>query len=232
LIQSSKFIYLGLLGILAAGATQAATINVSTGTAAYNITADTNGGTDAGYTGAAIDITSLPAAPFTHLSGPLSDGTDTGVWVGPNASESTEPGTVSGSTTYVVTFSLAGLDPTTASLIMSLAADDFVSSVVLNSTTIFTPTNGEMTNGMWTTAATLPTITSGFLAGTNTLTFIVPNSSSDNTSNCCGPTGLIVAADVFASPSSVPEPSTVATSGLCLMGLLVVARRRQLAKAR
>lgn len=223
------------LGILGAGlASAATTFNISTGTATYNITNDTNGGTlDDDYVGPAILVTSLPTGTYAHESG-LTDGTDSGVWVGPNADQvdesTTEPNQISGSTTYTVTFNLTGYNYNTASLIMSVAADDYISSITLNSTVIFTDTNGTT---MWATGTTVAgsgdPITGDFISGVNTITFVVPNDTTDLASNCCGPTGLDVAADVFANALTAPEPGTMGITGLALIGLAVLLRRSRTA---
>lgn len=212
--------------VMSAGVARATTINLSTGTATYTITSDTNGGLDADYTGTAINVTSLPGGSFLHASN-VSDGTDTtSQWIGPNADEASEPSSglnqVSGTTTYTVTFNLTGL--TSPSLIMSLAGDDYVSTVKLNSTTIFTASGNEITDGMWTNATSVGTVTSGFLPGLNTITFTVPNFTTDSSSSCCGPTGLIVAADV-TGVSAVPEPATLGLVGLGLLGAGMIRYR-------
>jgi hypothetical protein len=222
-----------LCSLCAVSARATTTFNLSTGTVPYTITSDTNGGTDAGYTGTAFLVTSLPGAPYAHITNPLSNGTSSGVWVGPNANQLNEPTTgvsaVSGTTVYRVTFDLTGYDFTSASLLMSIGADDFVSSVVLNSTTVFTPTGPETSGGMWATGTSVPSITSGFIAGVNTLTFTVANSTGDGATSCCGPTGLIAAVDVFAN-STVPEPATAGITGASLLGLAALVRRRRVAR--
>lgn len=233
-----KSLYLGLLCVVSAGIAQASTIDISSGTGidTYQITTDTNSGTpDDSYTGPAIVVTSLPTGTFTHVTG-LSDGTDTGEWIGPAADQASDPavtGAAAGSTTYTVTFDLTGYNYATATLVLSFAADDYVNSVVLNTTTIFTATTGEKDSGMWTSTTDVTDLdipAGDFISGLNTLTFVVPNNGSDDTTSCCGPTGLEVAADVFATPTTVPEPGTFALTGLSLAGLGMLLRRRNAAK--
>jgi hypothetical protein len=224
-MKAVKWPSFGLLFILGAGFSQATTtFNLSTGTATYNITSDTNGGLDADYTGTAIDVTSLPGAPFAHIANGLSNGYNTAVWVGPNANQSSETNTVTGTTVYTVTFDLTGFYPASSQLVISLGADDYVTSVLLNSTSIFAASGTQISGGMYATAVTVPTVTSGFISGINTLTFTVANFTGDGATSCCGPTGLIAAVDVIAS---VPEPGTVGTTSVCLLGLTSILYRRR-----
>jgi hypothetical protein len=225
---SGRNLCLGVLCMLCTGVASASTINIGTGTggATYDITVDTiTEAPDSGYTGTAIDITSLPGSPFTHI-GTVTDGTDpSSQWVGPAAAQATETSSVSGNVTYTVQFNLTGFTLSTASLILDVAADDFVNSITLNSTPIFAPTSGEKSAGMWTSGVSVGPVTSGFITGLNTLTFVVDNSASDGTTSCCGPTGLIVSADVTATPSGVPEPATLGLVGFALVGLGLARRR-------
>ena len=148
-MRAKQWPSIGLLCILCAGISQASTtFDLSTGTATYNITSDTNGGLDANYTGAAIDVTSLPTGQYAHVANGLSNTYSTAVWVGPNANQVSETNTVTGTTVYTVTFNLTGYSLPTASLVMSLGADDFISTVVLNSTTVFTATGTRIPGGM------------------------------------------------------------------------------------
>ena len=237
-MRINKWQAASLLCVLFAGVMEASTtFNLSTGTATYDITSDTNGGADG--TGDAVDITNFPTTgQFAHINPTLSDGTDTGVWVGPTTTQGTAPGTESGTTVYTVTVDLTNFNAATASLVMNLGADDFISSVVLNSTTIFTPSNTQISGGMYATATASGNktvaagVSSGFIAGLNTITFTVANSTGDGAGSCCGPTGLIAAVDVTADASTVPEPGTLATTGLCLLGLAGLLRRRNSARAR
>jgi hypothetical protein len=233
---AAKCVYSGLLCFLGAGMAEASTVlNLSTGFVPYTITSDSiTQAPDSGYTGTAIFVTSLPTGAFAHAAS-ATDGIDsTTQWVGPNANQSTEttsgPGVVTGNVTYTVSFNLTGLNAATASLILTVGSDDFVGSITLNSTPIFTPTNPEKTGGMWTipNEASVGPVTSGFLPGLNTITFVVDNSTGDGSTSCCGPTGLIAAVDVTAS--AVPEPGTLGVTGLGLAGLTTLLRRRRMGR--
>jgi hypothetical protein len=215
---------LGLLCVSSGIPAAANTINLSTGTATYTITSDTNGGVDADYTGPAITVTNLAA---NWLPNSITDGIgDSGVWVAPLADQADVPGTVSGTTVYDTSFSLSGLDSATAVLTMNLTGDDVV-SVTLNGDTIFTPTAGQEASDFWSSAVGTFTVNDSsldFVAGVNTLVFTVDNFSGDGASSTSGPTGLDVAASVTAS--AVPEPSSALPLALAVLACGFIMRRR------
>jgi hypothetical protein len=215
--SASYLALLGAFGLLSSIPASATTINLSTGTAAYTITSDTTGeGTSP------VDVSDLAGG---WIPDGLSNGTSTGVWIAPEADQADKGSSFSGTTTYQVTFNLTGDNPLTAALVMNLAGDDYV-SVTLNGFTVFNPTSGEITNGMWTAASGTFNFNTAadFNAGLNTLTFVVPDQRGDGTSSCCGPTGLIVAADVTAS-SVAPEPATFLPMILMIGAGALVLRR-------
>jgi hypothetical protein len=113
--------------------------------------------------------------------------------------------------TYETTFTLAGLNPNTAELTGKLAADDDV-TVYLNGEKVL------KSFGTWTSFATF-SIDDNFVAGVNTLDFVVDNDGS-------GPTGLDVAISGTAK-SAAPEPATCSLlAGAGLVGLAGLLRRR------
>ena len=114
--------------------------------------------------------------------------------------------------TYTTSFDLTGLDYTTAIIDAEISSDN-MATVRLNGNVV-----GTQPFGGWTNMYAL-TISSGFLAGINTLTFQVPNNQT--TSND-GPTGL----QVHIISATVPEPSSLALAGLALMVAWRAARRR------
>lgn len=217
--SASYLALLGAFGLLSSIPASATTIDISTGAVAYTITSDTTGeGTTP------VDVTDLAGG---WVPNGLSNGTSTGVWIAPEADQADKGGSVSGTTTYQVTFNLTGDNPLTAALVINLAGDDYVSSVTLNGLySVFVPTSGEITNGMWTAASGtfIFNTAADFNAGLNTLTFVVPDQRGDGTSSCCGPTGLIVAADVTAS-SVTPEPATFLPMILMIGAGALVLRR-------
>ncbi len=229
--SGNRVIFAGLaLALACVVPASADTIGLSTGTAAYSITSDTNGGGDGNTV---FTVTTLAV---NWLANPITDGIgDSGVWIGPNADQSSPSrSTALGSTIYQLTFSLSGLDPTSAVLTMNMAADDYA-SITLNGHTIFSPSSSQTSNGMWTAASGVFTVNDGssyFLSGTNTLIFTVPNNNTDGAGSCCGPTGLDVAASVSANelpipPQSVPEPVSFLLGGTGLSAFALIGWRRR-----
>jgi hypothetical protein len=115
--------------------------------------------------------------------------------------------------TYSTTFSLAGLNASTASLSGVFAADDNA-SIYLNGIEIAAQ------GGTYGSTTAFSSTTGDFVAGTNTLTFVTINSGG-------GPAGLDVA--VSGTASAVPEPATWAMMllGFGMIGMAVRSRRRQ-----
>ena len=119
-------------------------------------------------------------------------------WIGPNIDNmGQEP---AGNYDFQTTFSLAGLNPSTAKITALLAADNGIADIKLNGV------SQGISGGGFGSLLGL-TITSGFLPGKNTLDFIVNNSG--------GPTALMVSESGTASP--VPEPSSLAVFGLAAL---------------
>ena len=119
--------------------------------------------------------------------------------------------------TYSTTFSLTGFNTATASISGLFAADDQVSSILLNGVAFST---GAVGFSSFTSFAT----STGFVAGTNTLTFV--------TNNGGGPAGLRVEVGGTADAvAAVPEPETW---GLMIVGFGLIgmqSRRRTSGKA-
>ncbi|WP_432377681.1 PEP-CTERM sorting domain-containing protein [Duganella sp. P38] len=136
-------------------------------------------------------------------------------WITPTASQGQSLDAWSAGTyTYTLSFNLAGYDASTASFAGRMAADNAV-TVKLNNQII----GGGASFSDWASFSA----NSGFVAGVNTVDFIVTNWAQ----NGGNPTGLRVE---FGSSSvtAVPEPETYAMllGGLGLVGLL--PRRRKL----
>jgi len=135
-------------------------------------------------------------------------------WIGPSAGTADDP---AGDYTYTLTFDLKGLNPLTA-VISGLLSTDNTLNVLLNggSTGIST--------GLRSFESLTPfSINDGFIAGLNTLEFIVNN---QNVSTFPNPTGLLVA-DLIGSAAVVPIPAAVWLFGSGLLGLVGVARRKK-----
>ena len=131
---------------------------------------------------------SSPAAAFVAtLLSSWGTAVPGAVWIAPSADQSdARLGGCCRNTTdiYRTTFTVTG-DATTASLTLAMLADDYV-DVLLNGQRAFT----HATNNMLYTPTSF-TMNSGFVAGANTLDFVVTNIS--------GPTGLLVGAVSQAS---------------------------------
>lgn len=132
-------------------------------------------------------------------------------WIGPN-SDYYLNGPV-GNYDYQISFSLAGLDPATASITGQWSTDDLGTNILINGhSTGYTA--GFATN--WSSFAI--SNPGYFVAGNNTLDFIVYNSG--------GPTGLRVEMTGTAQPSAVPDGGATATLlGSALLGLAALRRR-------
>ncbi len=146
---------------------------------------------DAGFPGPSalvINSTAFPIPPWV-ADGPKSK------WIGPQRDQSS--GNAPGNYTYRTQFSLAGFDPTTAILTGQFAADDGA-TMRLNGAQVAVTGSGF-------SAFTPFTISSGFVAGTNTLDFVVLNGGSSP-----NPTGLRVdsRARRTAGTSTTPAATT------------------------
>jgi hypothetical protein len=170
----------------------------------FQITSDTTGELTA--PAQAFVITTPPpqwAAPIA--------GTE---WIGPSANQAIAGQCCTNSSdTYQTLFSLAGLDPSTATLGLSMLVDNDI-TVMLNGKTVYT--NGAPLSSTTYMTPFSVTLNSGFIGGTNTLDFIVGNGF--------GATGVDASINGTASPigATVPEPSAL---GLCCIGLAALAGR-------
>ena len=189
------------------GSAQAAPINI------FNTGVDANGdvvtgGTvgDEHYTlisdpnGTITGIKTATAISEGYPIGPWLGDNSLSSWIGPNTDDLVGPG---GLFTYQTTFDLSGLDHTTASILGRWATDDQGIDILINGTATG---NTSASFGVFTDF----TINSGFIAGVNTLDFVVTNGH--------GPTGLRVEI-TNANAVAVDEPYALALLGLGLLGL-------------
>ncbi len=129
-------------------------------------------------------------------------------WIGP-ASDGSLNGPA-GNYDYQTTFDLTGFDPATASITGQWSMDDAGVDILINGVSI-SPTSSDFTS--WTSFS----VNSNFVAGINTLDFVINNTG--------GPTGLRVEMSGTADPSAgdpVPEPATMVLlgAGLSVLGVL------------
>lgn len=119
-----------------------------------------------------------------------------------------------GNYVYTLTFSLNGLVPSTASISGEWVSDN-VSQILLNGTaTGYTHTSPYEFSDL-----NAFTLTSGFVTGQNTLSFLVNNQNGGGGN----PTGLQV--QIVSATAAVPEPTSFSMLGL-LGSLLLVWRKR------
>jgi PEP-CTERM motif len=177
------------------------------------------GTTDPHYTIISGPGLSSPQSAVTFFNGAyLADG-PTSRWISVNAN-----GSSGGSGTYdfQLIFSLTGLNAATAQITGQFAADNHVSATKINGTTV-----GGATNDSYSAYSSF-SITSGFVAGTNTLDFLVLDDSAPmafRVNNLAGTANPI--------DGSVPEPSTWLTMGAGLLAVMgMVCARRRAASAR
>lgn len=183
----------------------------------YSTGQGTTGHADPNWVIASSPSSSTPTTAYDVTSKAAGWANQTGsTWISPNKN-----GTVYspvGNYDYQTTFNMAGLNLSTALLTGSIASDDCLVEVLLNGHAI---SGIGMGTGVSNTAcgnshsyATFTgfTINSGFLAGVNTLTFVIENAHVNP-----NPTGMNLRIGGTALP--LPEPASLGMFGLGLLGL-------------
>jgi len=174
-----------------------------------------SGAVDSNYSlSSAVSTTPVITYDSQWPIGPWIANDSTSKWITPTASQgaSFDPWS-SGTYTYTLTFDLTGYNAASAMFSGRVAADNSV-QVKLNNSLIGSATGFTDWTGFG--------ASSGFVAGVNTLDFVVSNWAQ----NGGNPTGLRVEFGA-SSVAAVPEPATTAMllGGLVMVGAL--ARRRK-----
>lgn len=124
-----------------------------------------------------------------------------------------------GAYTFSTTFTLGAGDLSTAQISGSFLADNYVTSILINGIAAYT--NGSTANQYSGPAVTFSLPSTAFIAGTNTVAFVVQNETRGPNDNPTGnPVGLQV------EFTAVPEPSTWLMVAAGLGTLLVIQNRR------
>lgn len=208
----NKLLFSTAVAALAIGSAQAAPIPglFNTGTDASNVAlAGGNGVTDPHYLVLSSNIAGVTTGvqAVTYFNGAYVPNDADSRWISHSANGS--PG--NGTTTFRLTFSLAGLNPATASISGTWGTDN-AGVILLNGVNTGIPTIS------FTSLANF-TINSGFIAGVNTLDFAITD---------FGPPLALRVDNLVgeADPSVVGTPAP-AMLGLFGMGLIGLALRRR-----
>lgn len=185
-----------------------------------------------------------PVAPYVTNDGgyPFTGGTyvwmandATSQWISPRVTYrdylAGDPGSPGGAYTYRVSFDLTGLLPGTAYLSFRVAADNALLDVLINGSSVNTSFDTPVSFDFWKNGE----VTGGFIAGINTLDFVVDNwdawydhdqDSSTPDIRVYTPSGLRVEF-LESTASEIPEPATMGLMGFGLLALGVAFRRRK-----
>jgi len=152
--------------------------------------------------------------PYWFYNGPSS------AWIAPSANGGSV--NTAENYTYRTTFDLTGFDFSSAVITGQWVSDNSGIDILINGISSGATNDGAFGSYSGFTAFT---ITSGFVAGLNTLDFIVNNASGGGGSG--NPTGLRVEVNGTANSTTVPEPATMFLFGLGLIGLAGLRRKFQ-----
>lgn len=154
--------------------------------------------------------------PFSPMAATSAQGFPIGPWLGDNGSSawitpSADTNSVEGLFTYTTSFDLLGLDSSSAEIFGRWTSDNAGKDILLNGVSLGITSAGNF--GGWESFS----ITSGFVPGVNTLSFVIENGPG------AGPTALRVE---FDSASALPIPEPSASLLLLPVTALLLRRRR------
>jgi hypothetical protein len=159
---------------------------------------------DNSLVGNAIIFSTIPSAGFTAWL--ANENSTASKWIGPSNGVNGTQGDPGGTYVYRTTFDLTGFNATTARLVFRATSDNPTTGVTLNGSSF----NFTTPNRGFDAFSDPFTISSGFVAGVNTLEFTVSNSSTFNS-----PSGLRVEF-LESTAAAVPEPLTLLGAGTAL----------------
>ncbi len=190
---------------------------LGTGATDPNYTLTTNSATG-GNSIAYVATTPHPGSPGWVAN------TSNSQWINPVATngDGTPKSVAPGPYTYVTNFSLAGFDPTTTSITGNLASDNAITDILINGFSTRATNSANYSFSSFKTFTIGSLYSADFLAGNNTLTFVLQNAAGSNSVS-----GLQV--QMLGTATATPEPAAFMPFVIGALGLLtMIAYRRRL----